>query len=102
MQNLRRALRLVGRQLGPKAAADPAVKQLLALGCNARIDIVHLVMPALGGEDSLRDIDFSDSRLRTRWTTSLKDGRRMLARAPWKAPLAANIGMRVHILDEEG
>ena len=101
MQNLRRALRLVGRQLGPKAAADPAVKALLALGCDSRIDIVHLVMRALDGEDSWRDIDFSDSRLRARWTTGLKDGRRMLARAPWQAPLADDIGMRVHMLDED-
>ncbi|MEO6278846.1 hypothetical protein [Roseateles sp.] len=37
MQNLRRAQRLVGRQLGAKAAADPGVKELLALGCDSRI-----------------------------------------------------------------
>jgi NTE family protein len=101
MQNLRRALRLVGRKLGAKAAADPAVKELLALGCDSRIDVVHLVMRALDGEDSWRDIDFSDSRLRARWAAGLKDGRRMLARAPWKAPLADDVGMRVHMLDDE-
>jgi NTE family protein len=100
MQNLRRALRLVGRQLGPKAAADPAVKALLALGCDSRIDVVHLVMRALDGEDSWRDIDFSDSRLRARWAAGMKDGRRMLKRAPWQAPLADDIGMRVHTLDD--
>ncbi len=100
MQNLRRALRLVGRKLDAKTAGDPAVKALLALGCDARIDIVHLVMRALPGEDSWRDIDFSDKRLRARWTTGLKDGRRMLARAPWQAPAQEGVGMRVHTLDD--
>ncbi|RZJ08339.1 MAG: patatin-like phospholipase family protein [Rubrivivax sp.] len=99
MQNLRRALRLVGRKLGAKAAIDPAVKELLALGCESRIDVVHLVMSALNGEDSWRDIDFSDSRLRARWAAGLKDGHRVLAAAPWKAPVEEDIGMRVHTLD---
>jgi NTE family protein len=99
LQNLRRALRLVGRRLGAAAAADPAMKALLALGCDSRIDVVHLVMQALPGEDSWRDIDFSDSRLRARWSAGLKDGRRMLARAPWQVPPAEPVGMRVHTLD---
>lgn len=101
MQNLRRALRLVGRKLDGKTAADPAVKELLALGCDSRIDIVHLVMRALPGEDSWRDIDFSDERLRARWTTGLKDGRRMLDRAPWKAPAGDPVGLRVHSLPQD-
>ena len=99
LQNLRRALRLVGRQLGARAAADPDVKALLALGCDSRIDVVHLVMQALPGEDSWRDIDFSDSRLRARWSAGLKDGRRMLARSPWQVPADEPVGMRVHTLD---
>ena len=100
MQNLRRALRVVGRKLGSKAAADPAVKELLAMGCDSRIDIVHLVMRALPGEDSWRDIDFSDSRLRARWEAGVKDGRRILAHAPWREPAHEDVGMRVHTLDD--
>jgi len=99
LQNLRRALRLIGRKLDEQTAADPAVKELLALGCDSRIDIVHLVMRALPGEDSWRDIDFSDERLRARWSTGLKDGRRMLDRAPWKQPWRDRLGMRVHDLE---
>lgn len=102
MQNLRRALRLLGRSLPPKAAADPAVKELLALGCDSLIDVVHMVMQALPGEDSWRDIDFSDSSLRARWAAGLKDGRTMLDRAPWKEPAEGGVGMRVHTLDGAG
>ena len=99
LQNLRRALRLVGSRLGARAAADPAVKELLAMGCDSRIEVVHLVMQALPGEDSWRDIDFSDTRLRARWSAGLSDGRRMLERAPWTDPVVEPVGMRVHTLD---
>ncbi|MGQ3052596.1 MAG: DUF3734 domain-containing protein [Roseateles sp.] len=43
--------------------------------------------------------DFSDGRLRARWAAGLADGRRRLRRAPWKAPLAEGIGVRVLTLD---
>ncbi|MBV8036521.1 patatin-like phospholipase family protein [Roseateles sp.] len=99
MQNLRRAVRLLGRRLDAKAAADPAMKALLAMGCDAHIDVVHLVMRALPGEDSWRDIDFSDERLRARWAAGLKDGRRVLRRAAWREPARDGIGMRVHTLE---
>lgn len=99
LQNLRRALRLVGRKLDATTASDPAVKELLALGCEARIDVVHLVMRALPGEDSWRDIDFSDARLRARWAAGLKDGHRVLKRAAWRDPAGDHVGMRVHSLD---
>lgn len=99
-QNLRRALRLLGRKLDARTAAEPGVKELLVLGCDARIDVVHLVMRALPGEDSWRDIDFSDSRLRARWSAGLKDGRAMLARAPWEEPWRDRVGMRVHTLGD--
>ena len=101
MQNLRRALRVVGKKLGPRAAADPAIRDLLALGCESRIDVVHLIMQALPGEDSWRDIDFSDSRLRARWAAGLKDGRRVLKRAAWREPASDHVGMRVHSLPQD-
>lgn len=101
LQNLRRALRLVGRQLGPKAAADPAVKALLALGCDSRIDVEHLVMQAQPGEDSWRDIDFTAARLQARWDAGLHDGRRVVKRAAWREPPGDNVGMRVHSLPEQ-
>ncbi|NCT82131.1 MAG: patatin-like phospholipase family protein [Comamonadaceae bacterium] len=101
MQNLRRALRLVGRRLDAGTAADPAVKALLALGCDSRIDVVHLVMQAQAGEDSWRDIDFSDERLRARWAAGLRDGRRVLKRAAWREPMDDSVGMRVHALPQD-
>lgn len=98
LQNLRRAVRLLGRRLDERSAADPGIKALLAMGCDARIDVVHLVMQSQPGEDSWRDIDFTPERLDARWKAGVADARKMLARAPWREPLAEDTGMRVHSL----
>jgi NTE family protein len=101
MQNLRRAVRLLGRHLQPDVATTPEVKRLLALGCDSSIDVVHLVMKAMPGEDSWRDIDFSTATLDARWRAGAHDGRRVLAHPSWLKPPADHLGMRVHSLPQE-
>jgi NTE family protein len=101
MQNLRRAVRLLGRRLGARASLDAATKSLLALGCDHAIDIVHLIMKALPGEDSFRDIDFSRDTLQTRWAAGLRDGGRVLKRRAWLTPPPDHVGMRVHTLPQD-
>jgi NTE family protein len=101
MQNLRRAVRLLGQRLGPRASGDPATKRLLALGCDHSIDIVHLVMKALPSEDSFRDIDFSRDTLQARWSAGLRDGQRALNHRSWLTPPADHLGMRVHTLAQD-
>ncbi len=100
LQNLRRAVRQLGRKLDAKTAADPAVKALLDLGCDSRIDVEHLVMRAMPGEDSWRDIDFTTERLQARWQAGLHDGRRVVKRAAWREPVDEAVGMRVHTLPQ--
>jgi NTE family protein len=101
MQNLRRAVRLLGQKLGAKLSQDPATKRLLALGCDHSIDIVHLVMKALPGEDSFCDIDFSRDTLQARWSAGLRDGRRALKHRSWLTPPPDHLGMRVHTLPQD-
>jgi NTE family protein len=101
MQNLRRAVRLLGQRLGPQAARDPAMKRLLALACAHSIDIVHLVMKAMPGEDSFRDIDFSHDSLQARWSAGLRDGQRALRHRSWLTPPPDHLGMRVHTLPQD-
>ncbi|MFG6415338.1 patatin-like phospholipase family protein [Roseateles sp. DC23W] len=101
LQNLRRALRQLGKKLGAKAAADADVKALLAQGCDSRIDVEHVVMQALPGEDSWRDIDFTTARLDARWQAGLHDGRRVVKRAAWREPMPEHVGMRVHTLAQQ-
>jgi NTE family protein len=101
LQNLRRAVRLLGQRLAPKVARDPAMQQLLSLGSDHSIDIVHLVMKALPGEDSFRDIDFSGDTLQVRWSAGLRDGRRALRHRGWLTPPPDHLGMRVQSLPQD-
>ncbi|HEX7442075.1 MAG TPA: DUF3734 domain-containing protein [Caldimonas sp.] len=101
MQNLRRAIRLLGNRLDSKAAKDPAMRHLIGLGCDHAIDIVHLVMKALPGEDSFRDIDFSHATLNARWSAGLRDGGRALQHRSWLTSSADHLGMRVHSLPQD-
>lgn len=99
LQNLRRAVRLLGRRLNARAAADPGVEALLSLGCDARIDVVHLLMQAQPGADFWRDIDFTDQRTQARWAAGVGDADQMLARAPWRDAPHEDEGLRVHVLE---
>jgi NTE family protein len=101
MQNLRRAVRLLGQRLSPKAAQGPATRRLLALGCSHSVDIVHLVMKAMPGEDSFRDIDFTRETLLARWAAGLRDGQRALRHRSWLTPPPDHLGMRVHTLPQD-
>src|SRR5205823_10668506 len=65
-----------------------------SLGSEHSIDIVHLVMKALPGEDSFRDIDFSRDTLRARWAAGLHDGQRALRHGSWLTPPPDHLGMR--------
>jgi len=101
LQNLRRAVRLLGQRLTPKLAADPALKRLTALGCEHSIDVVHLVMKVLPNEDTFRDIDFSHETLTARWAAGVHDGQRALRHKSWLTPPPDHLGMRVHTLPQE-
>jgi NTE family protein len=101
MQNLRRAVRLLGERLSPGVAKEPAMQRLLSLGSEHSIDVVHLVMKVLPGEDSFRDIDFSRDTLRARWSAGVDDGKRALRHGSWLTPPPDHLGMRVHELPQE-
>jgi NTE family protein len=60
--------------------------------------VVRLLAPALASEDYWKDIDFSAAGIRARWQAGLDDARRMIERAPWKAPVDPMEGVVVHEL----
>ena len=100
LQELRRAIHLLAEQLPAKAKADPKLQQLVDLGCQSNINIVHLVMKAMPDEDQYRDIDFSKSRLAQRWTAGSKDAERALAHKAWLKPLPPQVGLVIHELEQ--
>jgi NTE family protein len=58
--------------------------------------VVRLVAPKIDGEDHTKDIDFTPAGIRARWRAGYADTKRMLAAAPWRAPVDPIEGVIIH------
>lgn len=101
MQNMRRAIRLLGERLSAAERADPAVAGLLRDGCGTTINVVRLIMKAAPSDDHTKDIDFARPRLEGRWAAGVRDADRALGRRDWLAPVPPDVGMVVHELVQQ-
>jgi len=88
IHRLRHVIRELQKKIPAARRADPEVAELAAYGCGTTMHVVHLVAPALDGEDQTKDIDFTAATVRTRRAAGLADARRMIAQAPWQAAAA--------------
>jgi NTE family protein len=96
IHRLRRIIHELAKNI-PKEKQD-SVAAHAAWGCQTRMHVVRLLAPALASEDYWKDIDFSSTGIRARWQAGLEDARRMIAEAPWKAPVDPMEGVVVHEL----
>jgi NTE family protein len=96
IHRLRRIIHELAKNI-PKAKQD-SVAAHAAWGCQTRMHVVRLLAPALASEDYWKDIDFSSAGISARWQAGLEDARRMIADAPWKAPVDPMEGVVVHEL----
>jgi NTE family protein len=58
--------------------------------------VIPLLASRLDGEDQTKDIDFTPSGARRRWQAGRDDTLRIIARAPWSAPVKPIEGVIVH------
>ena len=96
IHHMRRIIRELARNLPPEKQRD--CRELAAWGCHTTMHVVRLLAPTLDSEDFFKDIDFSGAGIRRRWEAGLDDARRMIARAPWQAPVDPLAGVVVHEL----
>jgi NTE family protein len=96
IHRLRRIIHELAKNI-PKEKQD-SVAAHAAWGCQTRMHVVRLLAPALASEDYWKDIDFSSAGISARWQAGLEDARRMIADAPWKAPVDPMEGVVVHEL----
>jgi hypothetical protein len=53
----------------PESERDrPEAKELMSYGCQTRMHVVQLLAPQLSHEDHTKDVDFSPTGIRQRWT----------------------------------
>lgn len=87
LHRLRRVIRELHKALPDHQLSDPLVQQLVDQGCSTTMQVVRLLAPRLDGEDMSKDIDFSVSGIRARRQAGYADTLKMVAAAPWTAPV---------------
>jgi NTE family protein len=98
IHHLRRVIRELSKHVSAEARASAHVQKLDTWGCSTTMHLVRLLAPALASEDYWKDIDFSSAGIGARWQAGLEDARRMVAEAPWRAPVDPMEGVVVHEL----
>ncbi len=96
IHHLRHVIRELARHIPDARRDGAAVKDLAAWGCGTVMHIARLVAPPIDGEDQTKDIDFTPSGIRARWSAGYADTRRILARAPWSKPIDPIEGIVIH------
>jgi len=75
---------------------DAVISALASYGCLTRMHVILLQAPALAHETYLKDIDFTEKGIRTRWETGYNDTIELLDKAPWLDPCDPHEGVILH------
>ena len=101
LQEMRRAIRRLAKLVPAEKRKDPNIQRLLAMGNDASVDIVRLIMKALPDDSASKDIDFSRATLAARWKAGLHDMGRVCQNKSWLNPREDHVGLVVHELMQE-
>lgn len=97
-------LRHIIKELAGYVPADvrnsPAVRELASYGCPTRMHVVRLLAPSLDHADHTKDVDFSPSGVRRRWSAGYANTMRALEQAPWQGDFDALDGVVLHEIAE--
>ncbi|MBL8511698.1 MAG: patatin-like phospholipase family protein, partial [Betaproteobacteria bacterium] len=96
IHHLRHLVRELGKLLPEKARTSPEVKEMLGWGCGTVMHLIHLRAPALKGEDSSKDIDFTPAGIAARWQAGREYALASVAKAPWQQAIDPVEGIVVH------
>ncbi|MFZ6873388.1 patatin-like phospholipase family protein [Undibacterium sp. Di27W] len=101
IQNLQRAIRTLSEQLPESKRNSEALKNLVAMGCDHTVNVVHLIMKALPDDQYFKDVDFSSGTVQARWAAGIHDCQRALRHKAWLQPLPPHAGLIIHELPQE-
>jgi NTE family protein len=96
IHHLRRIIRQLSERLPEGQRADPKISEMIAYGCHTSMHIVTLLAPRLEGDDYMKDIDFSESKVRARWNAGYAAAQGALENASWHHDPDPLVGVRVH------
>ena len=96
IHKLRHIIMELGAQLPADKKQDPAIAELLSFGCPTRMHVVRLQAPPLPDENHLKDIDFSEASICTRWMLGYQHTQKAIEAAPWEIEAAPHEGVILH------
>ena len=101
IQDLRSAIRALADNLTPAARDKATLRPLIRLGRDHTVNLVHLIMKAVPGDEYFKDVDFSVETVDARWRAGILDCKRALHHKAWLRPLPPHAGLVVHELPQE-
>ncbi|MGH8801068.1 MAG: patatin-like phospholipase family protein [Casimicrobiaceae bacterium] len=96
IHHLRHVIRELEQKIPQRMRDTSEIRGLASWGCGTTMHIVRLAAPRLEGEDHTKDIDFTPSGIRARWSAGYRNARKALAAAPWKTAVDPIEGIVVH------
>ncbi len=96
LHRLRHVIEELSDLLPADVLARPRVEELVAHGCPTRMHIVRLMAPSLDHDDQTKDVDFSVSGIRRRWSAGYAHAMQVIERAPWKGTFDSLDGVVLH------
>ncbi len=96
IHKLRHIIADLAGMLPEEQRKSAAMRALAGYGCVTQMHVVRLLAPQLDKEDHTKDIDFSSSGIKARWSAGYADTMRTLEQAPWEKPVDALEGFHLH------
>lgn len=81
--------------LPPDLADTPEARRLARMGCVTQMDIAQLIYRPMSPQGFQKDYEFSRATMQQRWDQGIADAELTLSAAPWLAPKAKDVGVRV-------
>lgn len=93
--DVRHAINELEKLLPPEILETEEGRRLHAFGCVTEMDIVQLIYRPCAPQGAAKDYDFSRRTMNARWQQGLSDAAATLEAAPWLAPKAGKVGVRL-------
>ena len=93
--DVRHAINELEKILPPEILETEQAKRLHVHGCVTEMDIVQLIYRPFAPQGAAKDYEFSHGSMEIRWRHGLSDAAATLQAAPWLAPKAREVGVRV-------
>ena len=98
VHRLRHVIRKLVDHIPEDARNSDVVRDLAEYGCTTRMHVIRLLAPRVDNEDHTKDVDFSPTGIRSRWTAGYANAQRAIQQTPWQGEFSPLDGVVLHEL----